>query len=375
MSAATTYSEPSVGLIAGPTALGAVDALRGYAILLVVLVHTQLIALPGSAWLQRAVSEGSRGVQLFFIVSAYTLTRSLLYRIGQSRTGVLYGYAIRRLFRIAPMFYLVIALNLFDLGLAPRYWAPDGLSGAEIVSAVLFLNAWIPNAITSVVDGGWSIAVEANFYIILPLALMAITTRNRAVFITIIAGAIGLLLSAALTRQAQHLGANHVTLSFFKFWLPYQLPAFGLGILLYFRMSMPALQRPGVIWPVLAAVILVFFFVGKDFVLKILCLGVFTLILLENASLALINRFTIFIGKISYSLYFLHFLVIRYMGEAISSMIAPIAHPDLRFGAAFLALVIIAATLASLTWLMVEKPFIRWGGMLAARVERAKAAA
>lgn len=356
----------------GPLALASVDALRGYAILLVMLVHAQQLFYPASEWLARAVSEGARGVQLFYIVSAYTLTRSLLHRLAEAsdahgRRGVYAAYAIRRFFRIAPLFYLVVAVNFLDLGLAPRDWAPSGLSLAEVFSALVFVNAWLPNAITSVVDGGWSVAVEANFYVLLPFVLLVATTRNRALLITLIGGIAGLALSEAIIAQLRGMGSGMVMISFFKFWLPYQFLAFGLGILLFFRPDLPVLRRPLVFWPLMLAVVYIFFLRGKAFPLKLACLGVFALLLLENAGSLFVNRIVIFIGKISYSLYFLHFFVLRHLAEPIRATVSFLPGDSARFFGGFLVLVVITSAFATLTWVLIEKPFIRWGGEIANR--------
>lgn len=351
----------------GPEALATIDALRGYAILLVMFVHAQQLFNPASEWLARAASEGARGVQLFYIVSAYTLTRSLLHRMGQGAEGLWRAYAIRRIFRIAPLFYLIVLINFLDIGLAPRIWAPNGLTLAEVFSALVFVNAWIPNAITSVVDGGWSVAVEANFYLLLPFVLMVAATRRRAVLIALIGGLVGFGLSEALVAHVRTTGADAITISFFKFWLPYQLLAFGIGIALFYRPAMPILRRASVFWPLLLVVAYVFFLRGKAFPIKIACLGVFTVLMLENAGGVLVNRVAVFIGKISYSLYFLHFFVLRHLEEPIRNVLSAIPGEDARFLAGFVVLVAISSLAATLTWALVEKPFIRLGGMIAAR--------
>ncbi len=375
--AASTGEVAPSGPIAsrGPATLDSVDALRGYAILLVMLVHAQYLFLPAAEWLQRAASEGARGVQLFYIVSAYTLTRSLLHRLAETtdRASVYRAYAIRRAFRIVPLFYLIVLINFLDLGLSPRTWAPNGLSMLEIFSALVFVNAWIPNAITSVVDGGWSVAVEANFYVLLPFVLMVSTTRRRAVAIALIGGLIGYGLSEIIVSQLRQ-GENTITtLWFFKFWLPYQLLAFGIGIALYYRPTAGSgtmiawLRRPAVFWPLMLVVLYIFFLRGKAFPIKVACLGVFTVLILENAGSLLVNRAVVFIGKISYSLYFLHFFVLRYLTEPIQSGLAFLPGQDTRFFAGFAVLVVVSSAFATLTWIAVEKPFIRWGGKLADR--------
>src|SRR3954453_3371021 len=99
-----------------------IEALRGYAILGVVLTHStqKLTDLPH--WLHNIGIQGARGVQLFFIVSAFTLFYSLS-RKYETHSLEVKDFFIRRFFRIAPafyaafLFYLVFAVWMNQLGL------------------------------------------------------------------------------------------------------------------------------------------------------------------------------------------------------------------------------------------------------------------
>ncbi len=85
-----------------------VDALRGIAALGVVAMHVGRY-FPGLPTPVAALAEqGARGVQLFFIVSAFTMFLTLDRRRGRDESVVL-GFAARRLCRIAPMYYIAVA--------------------------------------------------------------------------------------------------------------------------------------------------------------------------------------------------------------------------------------------------------------------------
>src|ERR1700684_315736 len=88
--------------------LSYIDALRGYAILLVIAVHTSQAFpdLPKS--LSTILNQGARGVQLFFVTSALTLSMSWV-----SRQESALAFYSRRFFRIAPMFLLPAPVFFF----------------------------------------------------------------------------------------------------------------------------------------------------------------------------------------------------------------------------------------------------------------------
>jgi peptidoglycan/LPS O-acetylase OafA/YrhL len=145
-----------------------IDALRGIAIALVVIVHASQSVKPLSDVLMRVMTEGARGVQLFYIASAITLCMSWSAR-REGDLRPVRDFYLRRIFRIAPMFYLAIALFLFLNGTAASYFAPNGISWWFVPVTALFLHGFHPETINSVVPGGWSVAVEMTFYLIFPL--------------------------------------------------------------------------------------------------------------------------------------------------------------------------------------------------------------
>src|ERR1700733_9049273 len=99
-----------------------IDALRGYAILLVIAVHSSQYFTNLSPNVTALANQGARGVQLFFVASAMTLTMSWTARHDGPK-----AFYIRRFFRIAPMFYLSIPLFLYLNGFGANLSAPDGI--------------------------------------------------------------------------------------------------------------------------------------------------------------------------------------------------------------------------------------------------------
>ncbi|MEA2908044.1 MAG: hypothetical protein QOJ15_125 [Bradyrhizobium sp.] len=215
------------------------DLLRGVAILLVLLVHCAQATtsiIPGLTWF--ALEYGELGVQLFFIVSGYTMMLTFGDRVDLAAARSFY---IRRIFRIVPLFWVAIVFYVsITKGEGVRFWAPDGLRASDVVLTLFFLQWSSVTALNSVVPGGWSIAVEMQFYLLFPLIIYLFRRPNGPVFLY----ALVALISAAaefaaqrylIPRLALSLPANQAYLAdaFYYCWLPRQFVCFGLGILLY----------------------------------------------------------------------------------------------------------------------------------------------
>ena len=145
-----------------PGRLLSVDSLRGIAVLMVVAVHTSGFKRPTSVWLLTLAQLGARGVQLFYVVSAFTLYLS--YEQRKSAGGFSFrGYFIRRVSRIAPMFWLAVVLDLAVFGMGPKYWAPDGITPMDAVLTVLFLTVGRPQLLTQLFQvGGVSLLKQCS---------------------------------------------------------------------------------------------------------------------------------------------------------------------------------------------------------------------
>ena len=165
--------------------ISSLDTLRGIALLMVIALHCEqsistidpikrLVNMSGLI-----ASYGDLGVPLFFIVSGYTM---MLTFGDRARKEVVYAFYIRRFFRIAPLFWLAGACYLIKTGLVPSVWAPNGIRWQEILLTFSFLHWLTPQAFNSVVPGGWSIAVEMQFYLIFPFfAYIAIKKQYKSI--------------------------------------------------------------------------------------------------------------------------------------------------------------------------------------------------
>jgi peptidoglycan/LPS O-acetylase OafA/YrhL len=185
--------------------LDALDGLRGLAVLIVLLSHLSnygVLALPGIG----LSGTGKSGVYLFFVLSAFLLTRALLDRpLAKFADGFLWlDYALRRVLRIWPL-YLVVLLASWWLtrsGVQGWHYAMD--------TATLLRHLRLQEG-QSVL---WSIPVEFTFYLWLPLVALALAwvqQRRWPWAVEILLAALALA-GAAWAWPAQAAAVNDVRL-------------------------------------------------------------------------------------------------------------------------------------------------------------------
>ena len=178
------------------TYIPAIDGLRAVAVFAVLLYHLGVKWLPG----------GFLGVDLFFVISGYVITRVILDSI-QSANGLdLREFYYGRVRRLYPGLLLLIMVTTV---LAATI-APDAIR--RIVQDVPYVltgtNNWHLVAIhqdyfqtvgrAPMLQHTWSLAVEAQFYLIWPITLVAIWKRNGKGRIARVALAIAMISGAAL---------------------------------------------------------------------------------------------------------------------------------------------------------------------------------
>lgn len=298
-----------------------IDALRGIAILMVIIVHTKQ---HGSVVMPKLfsvfLSLGSRGVQLFFVASAITLFLSLNRRITIEENPT-FNFFVRRFFRIAPMYYIAIIYYLFQDGFGERYWLgnQDSITNFNIISNITFLHGINPYWITSLVPGGWSIAVEMMFYFFIPFLFKYIKTFSQAINFLIFSLIIKFVFQEILLLNSFGV-LERLLREYLYFYFPSQLPVFAIGIVVYF-----VIFRDNKLYEIkkYKALLILFLIIAQvgvkvdilfvNHILFAILFGVLTFLLSKGKISFLINKVTIFLGKISYSLYIVHFAVIYWL--------------------------------------------------------------
>lgn len=355
-----------------------IDSLRGFAVLAVILVHTGLRFDNLPQWLKSITDHGARGVQLFFVLSALTLFLSMKQRSATGQDSKLDFY-IRRFFRIAPMFYLAafvysardLLLNKYTSGGYPDF------DPFNFVSTLLLVtNQFNPSWINSVVPGGWSITVEMSFYLMVPFLFFKIKTLKGAINLTLITFLIAFICNAIFYSMANDSVEKITIESYLFYWLPNQLPVFALGVLVFFvieKTQNVALNRKlgyiGIWLSVVSLLILPLTSIPYNFIHFVFS-GVFVLLVWlfsKTPSKLFVNKFTVLVGKLSFSMYLTHFIVLQLVGELTGrlGLSAFIELPLLYF-----LTVIVTAGVSYVSYNMVEKKGIKLGNFLIEKLKR-----
>ncbi len=156
-----------------------VDSLRGFAILGVIMVHCCLNSENIHWRLHDIGMAGMYGVQLFFVVSAFTLFWSLHSRSGSDQKP-LHAFYVRRFFRIAPLFWLAAIFYTAQHWASLTTHGPTTVSPATFIATLFFVHGWNPVSVNTVVPGGWSIGAEFMFYLCIPVLFRYIRSLTGA---------------------------------------------------------------------------------------------------------------------------------------------------------------------------------------------------
>lgn len=146
------------------TPIPALDGLRGIAILLVLWAHLpEWLFGPYIEALRFGVQPGYLGVDLFFVLSGFLITRILL--TGKVQGKPLKTFFIRRFWRIFPVYYLTILVVLL--------WEP----GTYLVWCATYLSNFYYAIFKapSPMQHTWSLAVEQHFYLVWPFLVYGLT--------------------------------------------------------------------------------------------------------------------------------------------------------------------------------------------------------
>lgn len=298
-----------------------IDALRGLAIIGVIVVHTGQHGNTKVPWyISKFVEEGARGVQLFFLASAFTLFLSFNNRVNKEKNATR-NFFIRRFFRIAPMYYLGIIYYFFQ-----NNFGIDFQSGGKtlssiplIISNITFIHGLSPYYINTLVPGGWSISVEFMFYALVPLLFTYVKNLNQSLVLFIT--------TTALTAIIKFYFLKYPLIEDPQLWQDFlflniinQLPVFALGLIFYFiviknenlgDISKSSLLTLSIL--IFCHLCMPYMNILANHILFSIGFLILAYALSKNDFIILNNVVTRYIGTISFSMYLVHIAVLYWL--------------------------------------------------------------
>jgi peptidoglycan/LPS O-acetylase OafA/YrhL len=330
-----------------------IDGLRSLAVVPVVLNHAGLSMVPG----------GFVGVDIFFVISGFLITRIIAGEIDEGRFSIV-GFYERRVRRILPAL-IAMMLACFAVGwfiLLPSEYAD--LSKSALATLLFSSNIWFwrvaadyfsDSVATAPLLHTWSLAVEEQFYLFFPLLLSFMAARLRRSWGWVIAAIslASLLLSIVIT-------GTHPTANFYL--LPSRIWELGLGALIAIGAIPASASRPlnnAASVAGIAAILLSILLIDETMPFPGLgavppCLGAAAIIWSgqqqETAGGKLLSAsILVWFGLISYSLYLWHWPVI---------VAARIVSGDLILDLpTAIICIVLSVILGWLSWRYIERPF------------------
>ncbi len=164
-----------------------IDSLKGWAILAVTFVHSGSADLPGIA----GRIYGSRGVQMFFLVSGL-LSMMSAQRHFKDRKNVNINRSLcwfyKKIARLLPAYYLALAICIATKSWEGNIWLGNEqeITILNILAHVLFIHGFFPHYVNSILCVDWYIGVLIIFIIITPIIYYLINSLEKAIIFNIV---------------------------------------------------------------------------------------------------------------------------------------------------------------------------------------------
>jgi peptidoglycan/LPS O-acetylase OafA/YrhL len=359
------------------------DGVRGLAIVSVLLWHFLVMPHvldpaapkpPGMIYLVRTLSLTWAGVDLFFALSGFLIAGILLDTKGAP--FFLRGFYLRRIFRIYPIYWLVMAL-CFAIPLLADHLQ---LVAPPAVYAVLLQNFWMA---TSRSFGGdalgvtWSLSIEEQFYLVLPAIVLLLQRSSLSVLLALA------VIGAPLTRFTVSAPPGSNWLAAYVLTIC-RADALALGALLAIlargHLKTGTVSASARVLLGASAVGVVALIANGDTIgspvmnvagYSVLALGAVSVIgLVVSNPQGLLGRAMQFrplreAGTISYGLYLMHIPVLLLCRQYLGVASVPATWPAALY--AFLIPALLSVALAALSWRVFERALVRTGHRLSAQ--------
>jgi peptidoglycan/LPS O-acetylase OafA/YrhL len=322
------------------------DGVRAIAVLLVVTAHMHT-----HFW---DVTAGGLGVYVFFVLSGYLITSLALREEAETGSLSFTAFYIRRIFRIFPLYYLVLAVYcvlIFGLGVSPE--RRPQMSANMPYYLTYFQEVPFFRGNLGIFGHSWSLGIEEKFYLLWPVVAFSIFRGKDKMRFWL---ACGLALLATFSGV---------------FVAPYAAILAGCALAFALRnvQVRSAIERAG---STAAYICFSILFVFQVFVMShwdggnaskslysgvVACNLAFVLLVPTLANRILMWRPLVFIGKVSYGVYLVHHLILNFAEKVVHQSVI----------LSYLLTVFLSIVVAYVFHISIEKPLIRTGRNLSSR--------
>lgn len=332
--------------------------LRAHAALFVFLIHCNGGGLKSlHPVFENLISQGQHGVIIFFVLSGYVIASSIL-KAGDKFN--LADYWQRRALRILPLYYFLLVLTwAFQFG--NPFWREVFATPHDFKSVLLhfvFYGLYDQRYIMNGLGIDWTIVIEFTFYLLLPLWVLSFSNKkNWLIAFAVTFGFYQLSIHAPNFLPYETPEFPHDNMMLLKqHWSPYHyIPYFFAPSLLAYFVTKYKVDpdKYKLSWLVPLVIVMFIGNVMKPIQHQEILYGVMTLMVLVGClgqsmfrSKLFENPAAILLGKISFSFYLLHYMVLQELHVSTNETVQAIS--------AF----ILTLILSIITYSLIEKPFL-----------------
>jgi peptidoglycan/LPS O-acetylase OafA/YrhL len=334
------------------------DGLRAFAIIFVILSHVGL----------DKIIPGGFGVSLFFFISGYLITKLLITEYEKTGTIGFKNFYLRRVFRLYPALILMVCLSIGALIILHGKIYPGAILSAFFYFTNYYIVYFKPLPVKEwdfIFDPTWSLSIEEHFYLLFPIIFFLFyNKKNNLLGFLLIACIIPLILRCYLTYTAPVIDDVFTN----RIYVTTETRADSIiwgciaALLLFKNNSEVYIKILKSYWSLIAGVVIILFSLlfrsemfRESFRFSLQAIAFFLIVpsisfykQTSFVKMVLENKVLVFIGRLSYSLYLFHWMVII-LANNYFKQYSPVWIMFIVLGSLLLALA---------SYYFVEQPFI-----------------
>ncbi len=334
------------------------DGLRAFAIIFVILSHVGL----------DKIIPGGFGVSLFFFISGYLITKLLITEYEKTGTIGFKNFYLRRVFRLYPALILMVCLSIAVLIILHGKIFPGAILSAFFYFTNYYIVYFKPVPVKEwdfIFDPTWSLSIEEHFYLAFPILFFLLYNKKNGLLIfLLIASFLPLIYRCYLTYTAPVIDDVFTN----RIYVTTETRADSIiwgciaALMLFKNNTQTYVNLLKSYWSLIAGVVIILFSLlfrsamfRESFRFSLQAIAFFLIVpsisFYNQTSVikkVLENKALLFIGRLSYSLYLFHWMVIILANHYF--------RPNSAVWITFIVFFSVALSLIS--YFFVEQPFI-----------------